>query len=725
MFAVFNLCIFISAFLLFLIQPLIANILLPKVGGSPNIWNTCSVFFQISLLIGYLYSYIVSKKLSLKKQILVHCCLLFCALWVVNFHFQTDNIDMSSPISDTLWLLFKNIFFPFMILSTTSPLIQHWLASSNLKENKNPYILYVCSNVGSLLALYAYPLFFEKQLAISLQGTVWHIIFVAFFLCVISIGLYLRKSQDIILPETKEKSKINPICIFYWIFFAFVPSSLMLGVTSHLSTDIGGLPFLWILPLSLYLLSFIWTFSKFYTEEIAAQLKRLYKISAIVAIFLFYNLSLSSGLSDNIMFISIHCFLYFIFATYCHGVLSQKKPAPENLTLFYLCLSIGGALGGTFNTFIAPHLFTSIGEYPFIIALSLPFVLSGLAETKNELLKIGRNIIILSVIIVAFAYININLEEKTAHILFYIGVAVLLPFIFTQKKSFIFLCVLSCIFSQLFIKENSDFLFKKRNFFGTLAVKKEAIISPHLSTLLLFHGDTLHGRQDIFENEGETTYIYSPYTYYGKGAAVEDFFKIYKKEKPSIAWLGLGSGAIICYAQPEAKHHIIEIDQDIIDISKKYRYFRYMEKCAPEAKITVGDARVEIQKEENNKYDLIVVDVFSSHFIPVHLTTKEAIEIYRSKLKDDGVILFHISSRAFDIEPILTKIADSLGMTFIVRYRDDFYHSYPQWGVLSNSKNAPEIVELLSLKGWREGKSNKDTALWTDDFHNLLSALRR
>ena len=184
MFAVFNLSIFISAFLLFLIQPMVANILLPKVGGSPNIWNTCSVFFQVSLLAGYFYSYLVSQKLSLKRQIITHCALLFCALWAVNFHFQSDRISVVTPVSDTLFSLLKNIFFPFVLLSTTSPLIQRWLSLSNLKESKKPYMLYVCSNMGSLLALYAYPVVFERTLTVSAQGILWHVLFVIFFITV-------------------------------------------------------------------------------------------------------------------------------------------------------------------------------------------------------------------------------------------------------------------------------------------------------------------------------------------------------------------------------------------------------------------------------------------------------------------------------------------------------------------------------------------------------------
>lgn len=724
MYIIFNLCIFTSAFLLFLIQPMVANILLPKVGGSPNIWNACSVFFQISLLVGYLYSYIVSKKLSLKKQTIIHCCLLFCALLVINFHFQNDYIEITAPIADVLWVLFKNVFFPFVLLSTTSPLIQYWLSSSNLKERKNPYILYVYSNIGSLLALYAYPLFFEKQLAISSQGVMWHAIFCVFFLSVIALVIYLNKSGFVLKVKEKTneptKLKIPSICIVYWIFFAFVPSSLMLGVTSHLSTDIGGFPFLWILPLSLYLLSFILTFSKYYTPEVAIQFQRLYKAAAVVAIFLFCNATIGTGMKDNLALIAIHCVLYFIFATYCHGFLASRKPAPEHLTLFYLCLAIGGALGGSFNTFVAPYIFTSIGEYPFIIALSLLFVVSNLAETKYELLKIMINAVILCVVIIGISYLNIAINQKFSQILFYIGLSMALLFIFIKKMNFVFICILSLLFMLLFFKENDTVIFKKRNFLGTVSVKNIEAIPPYLNSIVLFHGDTIHGRQDILNNE----YVFNPNVYYGERAAVKDFFKVWKKENPTIAWIGLGAGAIICYTHPENSHDVFEIDQDIIDVSTKYHYFRYLEHCAPNARINVGDARIEINKEDNKKYDLIVFDGFSSHFIPVHLITKEAIETYRSKLKNDGVILFHISSRAFDVEPILTKIAHNLGMTFVVRYKTDA-DPYPQWGVLSNDRNAPIIKDLLSTDGWREGVTYPNTELWTDDFHNLLSTLRR
>lgn len=682
MFTVFNLAVFISAFLLFLIQPMVANILLPRAGGSPNIWNACSVFFQTSLLAGYLYSYLVSKKLSLKRQIMTHCLLLFCALWMIDFHFRSSLISVESPVLDILLLLLKNLFFPFVLLSTTSPLLQNWLSLTNLKENKNPYILYVCSNIGSLSALYAYPLMFEKKLAISAQGDLWHLLFAVFFGMVFVLCFYLNRHIQARSEKTEaatQTEKTNPVLIFYWIFFAFVPSSLMLGVTSHLSINIGGLPFLWIFPLSLYLLSFILTFSRFYTEKASSLFQMLYASAAFVIVSFFF-IHLRANIKDNILLTVIHCFLYFVCAVYCHGQLAFRKPNPKKLTLFYLCLAAGGALGGIFNTFIAPHLFLFVWEYPFIVVSSLPFVMNSFPAKRTAFFKIAIQTLVLIV----------------------------------------------CLFSLQSFFKHSDVVFQKRNFFGTILIKQKRLSAPSSFLLGLIHGDTVHGRQKLSTENGENVYDFNPDTYYGPKAAVKDFFSVFERPYvPEAAWLGLGGGAIICYAPSEAKHDVFEIDRDIVDISTKYHYFRYLEHCAPQADIKVGDARIEIAKKENRKYDLIAIDVFSSHYIPVHLTTKEAIETYRSKLKPDGVILFHISARTFDVEPILTKIAEASGMAFIVRHLPEADSEYPQWGVLSNSYDDPEIKALLTMPGWRKGEMEEKTPLWTDDFHNLLSALRR
>lgn len=739
MFLLFNTAIFTSAFLLFLIQPMAANMLLPKVGGSPNIWNACTVFFQVSLLAGYAYSYFITTRVSFKRQLLIHCVLLFVALFFISFNFRTDTISLQTPVSGTLHSLLKNLFFPFVLLSTTSPLLQRWLSLSDLKERKNPYSLYVCSNIGSIIALYAYPLLVERVLTLSHQGGLWHLLFAFFFCTVAGIAFYLKKLPDRkeVSENQKTKEKISPVLIFYWIFFAFIPSSLMLGVTSHLSTDIGGLPFLWILPLSLYLLSFILTFSRFYTPDTAHFFKTFYKVAVIAAVFLFFYRKTSTNAADNLMLIFIHAVLYFVFATCCHGILAAKKPSASNLTLFYLCLSIGGAMGGLFNTFAAPELFLSYMEYPFILVLSLPFVTSTCPEEKKPFLRLAACTCVLAGIFALMPVIEPSFEKmlmKTPELYFLFYALLFIAFaifLFTENKAS--LIFLTALFLLLLFKQDSNVFFEKRNFFGSLTVRqKVADISPTNRAFLVFleHGDTVHGIQMIrypsYPKMENPVYFFDPDTYYGKESAAKDFFSVFSRPgAPEIAWLGLGSGATVCYPQDNARHDVFEIDRDIIEISTKHRLFRYLEHCAPDAVIKEGDARIEIAKESDEKYDLIVFDVFSSHFIPVHLTTKEAIETYRSKLKKDGILLFHISSRAFDVEPVIAKIAKELNMVFIVRYTPEHDHRYPQWGVLANSPEAPEIKALLSMPGWRAADMPEKTPLWTDDFHNLLSTLRQ
>lgn len=729
MYFLFNIAVFSSAFLVFLIQPMIANILLPKIGGSPNIWITCSVFFQFSLLIGYGYSYFLTQKIVLKHQLLFHSILLLIALFFINFNFTDLTVSPQEPIIELSIALIKTIFVPFVLLSTTSPLLQRWLSLSDLKQKENPYHLYIGSNIGSVLALYFYPLVLEKYVPISAQDSFWITGFCFFIICVFIISFFLRTTETAPLQETNNKNeKENPVLVFYWILFAFIPSSLMLSLTNHLSTNIGGVPFLWVLPLSLYLISFIFTFSKYYTEKTAKTFKVLYKYFFLISSILFFFVTTTSSSDKNISLIAISCLSYFIFSCYCHGVLAKTKPQPSRLTFFYLMLSIGGALGGFFNQFIAPYLFLSFTEYPIVILFSLPFVFSNIPSNFSELKPVLKSFFILFfVLLAALALGKLQFAFPKQSFFASVGLFLLclayLAFIFFPKT--LPLCILTFLFVIIIINPRYKAIYQSRNYFGTIIVDKRNInnLPQNGSVLLLLHGDTIHGKQNIFINaEGSEEYSYDPDTYYGKNSAIKDFFQVLDKPHPSIAWLGLGSGATLCYAPDSKLTDIYEINKDMIALSVQKKIFRYLNKCAPNANVFETDGRMGIAQASNNKYDLIVLDVFSSHFIPVHMTTKEAVQIYKSKLKQDGMILFHINSRAFDIEPILSKIAEEIGMIFITRKNNT--EPYPRWGVLASTET-PEIKALLETKGWYRSKPKPNSPLWTDDFHNLFSALRK
>lgn len=727
MFLLLNLSVFLSAFLLFLIQPMIANMLMPKVGGSPNIWNACMVFFQVSLLVGYFYSYLITQKLSLKRQTYLHTFLLCLGLFFINFNFQTIYLPLDNPVLEILFLMLQRIAFPFILLSTTSPLLQRWLSLSDSPYKKVPYSLYVCSNVGSLIALLFYPLVVEHFFSFSKQGKIWHFSFLIFFLLILLTVIRLNKDMKADSQTVEKKTDVERpsyITVFCWIFFAFVPSSLMLGVTNHISVDIGGLPFLWIIPLSLYLLSFIITFSRFYTGRTKTICKFLYKIGIFAVPYLFFFKAFSSAIGDNAAHIAVHCLFYFIFCIVCHGILADKKPSAENLTFFYLCLSIGGALGGLFNTFAAPLLFNSYAEYPAVFFLSAPFVFNAFPETAKQFTKI-----LASIFLMLFAFkaglalqgpINIIFSEyRFLVLLTYVLIWVCAAVYFVRQKNTAL--ILFCLLLAAAFPMPKEDLYVKRNFFGTLRVVKQE--APYVSVISLMHGTTVHGIQRITMG----SYDKDPSAYYGMASPVEDFFKTFKSSPPpQVALMGLGGGALLCYPPQGSKQDIFEIDRDVIEISTKHRFFRYMETCAPKATIQEGDARIEIAKEQDEKYDILILDVFSSHFIPVHLITKEAIQTYRQKMKPDGLLLIHISARLFDIEPILSRIAEELGMIFIVRQgQQNAEKDAPRWGVMAKSADIQEIKELLAMPGWRIARHQEKTPLWTDDFHNLLSTLRK
>lgn len=725
MYFLFNFIVFFSAFLLFLIQPMSANILLPKVGGSPNVWNACTVFFQCALLIGYAYSYFMTKTSDVKKQTVIHSVLLVCAVFLTSLDLKHLDVNASVPALGVIFALLKSIAAPFIILSATSPLLQRWLSLSNSEHSATPYSLYVFSNAGSLLSLLAYPVVIEHFVSFSDQGKMWHFAYVVFVATVCLLCCLLNKNlRASLATEQKENEKAEATekysvrTVFEWILYAFVPSSLMLGVTNHISVDIGGLPFLWIIPLSLYLLSFILTFSDAYTFKVEQGFRFVAKIGIFFVAYLFFTQSFSSSFSHNLKLIILHCSFFFVYAVYSHGVLARKKPAAQGLTLFYLCLSVGGAAGGIFNTFIAPHLFDSYAEYPMVIMIAAPF---WFGEKKKPLLFAlitGLALYIGNMLQMPF----LSLFKKYPFLIFatyalaYLSAAF---YIIVPKSAalvvFAFFASSSLTGNGLTTRE----IYAKRNFFGQIRVMKNLFANA----VELHQGTTIHGRQGL-DFSGKP--LSDPAAYYGNNTPVEDFFTIFNKREASqkIALAGLGGGALLCYPRSDSMQDVFEIDGDIIALSKELGFFTYLKECAANANIYEGDARMEIGKMPDASYDLIIFDAFSSHFIPAHLVTKEAVETYLSKLKPNGLILFHISARLFDVESILSKIARETGNVFIVRTKQMKNEmAAPRWGVFGKAGNE-EIRTLLKTKGWHETRHSENTPLWTDDFHNLLGIIR-
>lgn len=658
--------IFCSAFLLFSIQPMIAKMILPELGGSPHVWQTVMLFFQILLLCGYGYVHLTTVKLKFNQQFIFHAILISISFIFLPLSLITDITSdrNSTPI---LWLfesLLYSVSIPFFFLSTSAPILQRWFALEKKRtgSNDDPYFLYSSSNAGSLLALLSYPILIEPFLTLANQRLLWTglYIFFLFPLCFLGFRIFKNNAHNqTILQETKKDPIAPPTlkqCL-YWGFLAFIPSSLMLGVTTHITTDIGAFPLLWVIPFACYLLSYILVF---------ATKMPGYKVSKIL-----FPLAVIGALACTVVIthfvvvpISILCF--FIIAIRYHGTLVTLKPTTENLTYFYLWLSIGGALGGFFNALIAPNLFTHPIEYEFILILSLVLFF----QNSSKLIR--------------FLHIAI---------------------------------VLFSIFTKALLSER-DVVYTGRNFFGFSQVG----YNKELQTYEYSHGTTIHGIQSKIEK-----YRLEPQAYYN---SVKQIMRSINKNAPHkpMAVTGLGVGTLSCVAEKNQPIDLYEIDPIVIDVAKNSGFFSYLKDCNGQKNIIQGDARIALQKAQNNYYNLMIMDAYSSDALPTHLLTKEAFQIYLDKLHKDGVMFINISNRFVDLKPVLAAFAkyySLYGYAAIFVEKPDLtkdhlkYSSY--WVALSKNK---KVMDDLALSHpWKPFKNEK-TILWTDDYSSIFSVLK-
>jgi len=660
----YTLTIFLSAYLLFLVQPMIGKVLLPSLGGTPSVWNTAMVFFQLLLLLGYLYAHIIGKIKTVQTQLIIHGVLMGLAFMTLPMalSFPPPN-DIENPLIWQMVTMGGLIGLPFFILSTSAPLIQKWFSMSDHSNAKNPYFLYAASNVGSLLALILYPVLVERFFPLAEQALGFQIGFAILISCILLCGLSIRKATQKNIDVIEHSPAPNYKTILTWLFLAFVPSSLMLGFTSFVTTDIGSTPLFWVVPLTLYILSFILAFS----ERKIFSIKFIH-ISFIV-LFLLVNIFLNMLLTNYKWEVAIiHGLLFFVIALMCHQKLDALKPSAQHLTLFFLILSIGGACGGIFNALIAPHIFLKPYEYMLMSALAL--FCWGIGQKQKYLIFIG---------------------------LFLMAIHPVIPWETAEKK----------------------LVHISRNYFGTLTVRDSNLVRT------LAHGTTDHGSQAI-----NPKYKLTPITYYYKNTAVAQSLLAAKNsfQKMNAAVLGLGAGVLSCHLRPNDHLTFIEIDPDIIKVAKDRNLFSYIDDCKTPVTIIQGDARLKIQTLPDRSFDYILVDVFSGDNIPIHLLTVEAVSTYLKKIKDDGVLTFHVSNRYMKLAKEVGLIAKSLNIPA--------YHKVSTGGMIENSNIpyfATEVVMLTNNRsigqkllgsGWtRIDMTSSDTRPWTDTFANPLRAL--
>ncbi|MBI3413758.1 MAG: fused MFS/spermidine synthase [Verrucomicrobia bacterium] len=729
--SLFAVTLFVSAALLFSVQPMIARMLLPLLGGAPAVWNTCMVFFQAMLLAGYAYAHYTSAWLGFRKQALLHIVLLAVAAIFLPIKISTGAAPTTES-NAVFWLLGTLLLtagLPFFIVSTTSALLQKWFSWSAHPAAKDPYFLYVASNLGSLMALLAYPVAIEPNLRLPVQSHLWSISYVLMAGLILGCALWIWRanaSLDRAGSAPEAPALLSPPAWrqrLRWVGLAFVPSSLMLGVTSYLANDIAAIPLLWIVPLAIYLLTFVFAFER--RELIRPRwLEPAVAVSALSV-----TLLLVSEATEPVwMILLLHLLFFFCGGLACHRRLALDRPPAENLTVFYLCLSMGGVLGGVFNALVAPVLFKTVAEYPIALALTCGLYRSvksvGSSKRQRVLdLAFPLATVALSALLAALVsrFTQLPYQARSAVVF---GVPLILVYACVERPWRFALALGALLASSYFAPgEHGRTLHVARSFFGVSRVTLDLSGRFHR----LVHGNTLHGLQFI-----DPARRHEPLAYYHRNGPLGQVFQVYnaRPASPRVAVVGLGSGATAAYAQTNQAWTFYEIDPVVVRIARDTNYFSFLADCAAEKmNIELGDARLRLQHAAAAQFGLIVLDAFSSDAIPVHLLTREALQLYLSKLAPGGLIAIHISNRCLDLEPVLRALADDARLAS-AEYDEDVVPAAAeaegkfasQWVVLARKRD--DFGLLNRNARWVQLTRRADLPVWTDDFSNLLSIFR-
>ncbi|WP_419585015.1 spermidine synthase [Thiolapillus sp.] len=729
--------LFTSATLMFVLQPMFGKILLPLLGGSPSVWNTCMVFYQSILFLGYLYAHYLSTALDRQRQILVHAGIILLSLLVLPLALP-DNASPpteSNPTWWLLWVLLLAIGLPFFVVSTTAPLLQKWFSQVGHHTSHDPYYLYTASNAGSLLALLSYPFLIEPHIGLENQKFLWSAGYILLGLLIAGCAwIFWRSGNHTVLHDQESQlPAVDSLDIrtrLHWLALAFVPSSLLLGLTNFISTDIASVPLLWIIPLTLYLLSFIIVFSKWNGKTHPWMVK----LQPVVLLpFIAYSF-IDPAIVPYWLDLVLHLLAFFLAIMVCHGELAKMRPHTRHLTLYYLIMSFAGMLGGMFNTFLAPFIFNGVYEYPIMIIAAL-LLRPNLKAThkpawKQLLLDAGfpAALFILGFSIYLFTDSN-ALGRQLGAIVAALTLLAGLNYAFRFRAVTLALTTAVIIlFSFVLHNLRTSTLFQERTFFGVLSVRKSVLIDEQNQPEIyheLFHGTTKHGAQRL--PAGLQTI---PLTYYSQPGPMGQLFKAYDPDNAlwRIGVVGLGAGALACYSKPGQDWVFYEIDPAVVKIAENTDYFSYLEHCAKKYRMRIGDARLSLQNDPEQYFDLLVLDAFSSDAVPTHLLTRQALELYFAKLKPTGILAFHITNRHLALKKVLSDHARNLGLAALIQEFEP-QQQIPlvvatDWVVMARHEQTLQRLQESRLGHWQKLPLYFDMRSWTDDFTNIVSVWR-
>ncbi len=722
----FGVTIFISSALLFSVQPMIAKMLLPLLGGTPAVWNTCMLFFQAVLLGGYAYALLVSRW-PLKRQLIVQLAVLGVAFISLPIGLSAAWSNSVPPTENpSLWLLLclgVSVGLPFFIISSNSPLLQKWFSRTATDSAKDPYFLYAASNAGSLLALLAYPVLFEPYFTLRMQSRIWTVAYVALVLLIGIHSFLLFRSAEQKKIETQSVLPAEKLTVgrrLRWLLLAFAPSSLMLGVTNYITTDIASVPLLWIIPLALYLLTMIFAFSR--KKFFSAHFGDLIVPAATIFLLMLY-LADSSGSGSRVM-VLLHLAYFFFAALMCHSQLADDRPGPQHLAQFYVWLSLGGVLGGIFNAIVAPLVFKAVIEYPLAILLScflLPGLKAGTSGLKERRLDFALPALI-GALTAGLGWFAANVApSKLGGSVFVVALPLFVAYPLRRRPLRFALSLGAVIVAAAMVTGvGRTTIHAERNFFGVLRVASDDQRDVHS----LLHGSTVHGRQ--ITAPGRRCEPTSYYHREGPFARILTQFQS-SNSAANIGIIGLGAGATVVYSRPTEKWTFYEIDPAVVAVAKSPQYFSYLSECAKApVEMVLGDARLKMHDAPDRSYNLIVLDAFSSDAIPVHLMTLQALDLYLSKLAPGGMLVFHISNRNLELSHVVADLAQSRNLSALSLL--DLTPAQPSgkdpshWVVLtcSSSDYAALANDPIAKRLVSDGAGD----VWTDDFSNILSVFK-
>jgi hypothetical protein len=729
---VYTAAIFTSALLLFSVQPLFTKMVLPRLGGSPAVWSVAMVFFQSLLLAGYAYAHYLMRLRNRIVPVAVHLALLVIALLTLPLGIANGWGEPPSS-GYAFWLLglfAASIGLPFFALAANNPLLQAWFVRTGHPNGPDPYFLYASSNIGSFLALLSYPVLLEPMFTLRTQNFIWSGLYGVLILLIAGCGVLLLRSPANVGVEQGDDSGA-PVpgwaLRLRWIFLAAVPSGLLIAVTAHISTDVAAAPLLWVLPLSLYLLTWVLVFQSrpLLPHKWVLMLQPL-AIAGVIVL-------LAVGGEQNLLLtLGGHLLCFFIIAMACHGELARTRPAAKYLTGFYVALSFGGMVGGLFAGLIAPYAFSWIAEYPILIALA---VLCR-PPADERLSRLNRWIWPLlaaaAVALLAPSYsggkVFAWLDGHRVYVISAVAIAGMIAAILLKmdRAKLAGIAILALVLIRVYPADDGR-VETVRSFFGVHKI----VMTSNGQYHVLMHGTTIHGAEKFRNGDGSpVTGRPEPITYYHQDGGIGQAISAIRARKGGpirVAVIGLGAGTLACASELGEDWKFFEIDQTMVDTARDPKYFTFIQNCEPDLKPVIGDARQTFAKEPDGIYDLIIVDAYSSDAIPIHLATEEAMEIYKQKLAPQGAVVMHVSNRHLELSSVVVGIAEANDLKSWV-YSEDSSRDNEyifSTSVVVSAREEADVGALASSDKWALTEAEDNQRVWTDDYSNVLGAVWR